>query len=241
MVVKTKKKSSAAAKRLPPRQLSGSADQTRQRVIARTAKLIAQGRVAQLTIRALARECGTSPMTLYNHFGSRGNLVSIAIAQTFGAFFELKPETEPASGDAIEELHELIASLVHAIEKKRSISQALLTGYFSADAEVHAGDVLFSMLHKRLLLVTERMLADQVVAAWADPKIVASEIGIRVLSAWMHWTHEEEDHRALRQAMLFSVMSFVLGLAQPKYSSRLSPLVIDAMLTKTAAGTGSAG
>ncbi len=94
---------SAAAPR--PRARKGEGERLRDEILAATERLLIRtGDQEAVSIRAIARDVGVTPPSIYLHFADKAELIFAVCAQHFGALDQAIETAAAVASDALEEL-----------------------------------------------------------------------------------------------------------------------------------------
>src|SRR4051794_39289443 len=108
-----------------PRRRSKRSDETREKIMAAVRKLLAEGKFHDATVDEVAKRAGIARATLYQHFGSRLDLVD-AICDTFDAnpaLLEIRKVVELPDPDAA--LTDTIANTVRFWSSEHAVLEQL--------------------------------------------------------------------------------------------------------------------
>ena len=114
---------------------------TRQRIVDESRRVLRSGTLLDLTVQGIAQETGLSRVTIYQHFPTIQDILSVLSSETIGSIFAHLPEVAATERSYLEEFvslvidvftgdSQLIRNLVLATEMGNS-----MTGWFKADLE----------------------------------------------------------------------------------------------------------
>ena len=114
---------------------------TRTRILDESRRVLRSGTLLDLTVQGLARELDLSRVTIYQHFPTIQDILSVLSSETIGSIFDHLPEVPATERSYLEEFvslvidmfvsdSQLVRNLVLATEMGNSV-----TGWFKADLE----------------------------------------------------------------------------------------------------------
>ena len=121
---------------------------TRQRIVDESRRVLRSGTLLDLTVQGLAQETGLSRVTIYQHFPTIQDILSVLSSETIGSIFAHLPEVAPTERSYLEEFvsrmldlfisdSHLVRNLVLATVLGDSVS-----GLFKGDMEALLVDLL---------------------------------------------------------------------------------------------------
>ena len=112
----------------------------RRRILSEARRLIARGQSDGFSVRELSVKAGVAPNTLYNAFGSKDNIIALAISQYFEDFYATLEFPRPA--DSIAGVMERdMTTTIRNLSIPHYV-RAVASLYFSNSANVPLRDVL---------------------------------------------------------------------------------------------------
>jgi AcrR family transcriptional regulator len=127
----------------PPIYKSDVMFERRQRVLREARKIIAEDGLADFSVRRLCALADIAPRTLYNAFGSKANVIALAVRQYFTEFSERAHHRfDPAT---LEGVLEMLIKIHSRNVQARSYTSALMSVYHSGSADSSLRDLLRSL------------------------------------------------------------------------------------------------
>ncbi len=197
-------------------------------LIAARGLIVDQG-VAGLNMRALAEAAELSVATLYNHFGSKEELLQALLDQSFDTLNAASVEVKAA--DAIARAQEVVRMACGQFTADADFYRQLLRGLQSAEQGARPSSAVL-----RIWALAETVVADAVAEKAINPSINQRLIAQQILSTYSSalrlWTIGRIDDRVFEaQAMLgvdLALMAYATPAAHKKltaHAQKLEPII----------------
>ncbi|HYE50260.1 MAG TPA: TetR/AcrR family transcriptional regulator [Azospirillaceae bacterium] len=146
----------------------------RRRILDETRKLIAEKGLAAFSMDEICKRADVSKRTLYNAFQTKERMIAMAIHEYFDRYISRLPyTTEPGT------LHRNIERMVFVVQRNRQIRNyisAIMSIYFSLDADGDIWRTMHSMAVTPNLQWIEALHAKRQLQPWVEPKRLADDI-----------------------------------------------------------------
>ena len=146
----------------------------RRRILDETRKLIAEKGLTHFSMDEICKRADVSKRTLYNAFQTKERMIAMAIHEYFERYISRLPYTHPAGT-----LQRNIERMVFVIQRNRQIRNyisAIMSLYFSLDADSDIWSTMHSMAVGPNLQWIEVLRAKRQLQPWIDPKQLADDI-----------------------------------------------------------------
>ncbi len=199
-------------------------EERRQRILEAARDLIAERGYDGVTMRDLAERSLVSVPTLYALFGSKNELLYVAVESYFGDLVGMVEFAESDTG--LPRIISLVETLSRETPRHAAYSRSLVT--FMRDGSETTGglnDVVAGRLSHELLAALEEMKGKRQLAQWADPRPLAERLAGQISIATFAWALYQVSDEALRGTMLYGTAVTLLGLARGRAASDTEALV----------------
>jgi len=207
--------------------LSKSNSDRLDRILDAASRRLERDGLEGLTMRNLAQDSGVSPVTLYNRFGSKDNIVSLVVMNSFDRNIDFNQRSVAQSESPFDHLLTLIALLEHELRDKRAFSQALMALYFKHDNDRELPELMYQMLCKRVLTSVGDLRLVNGLVDWTPLEKLATELSDRILGTAIKWAQKAITDKDLLPSMQFSVLSALHVFAAPPVQERIGAFLRD--------------
>ena len=187
----------------------------RQRILDAARSLIAKGGMAQLTMRAVAREAGLSVTTLYNLIGSREKIVAAIVGGAIDRMDAVLRREAPLD-DPLERCRAIVTvSIAYTIE-----NEALFRPLALSLAEVVSGPApgerrISNRASGMQSLAIREAIAQGLLLDRLDPDVLGAQIYHVWEGAFLQWGRGLLDESGFRARALYGLYVTLLGVASP--------------------------
>lgn len=195
------------------------------RIIETARHQLATAGIDGLTMRSLAAESQVSPVTLYNRFGSKDNIVLLVIVENFKKYVDSNRPPSSATANPLDNLLELLRAERGTLKAQPEMSKALVTMYFKPDTKRKLSSHLLGMLRDRFTPILEDMQKSRLLAAPFDLELLSLDIADRFLAVAMKWFQEEFKEKELYDRICFSVLLALGGNSTGPQLKRIHSLL----------------
>ena len=195
------------------------------RILAAAARRLEQDGIDGLTMRNLAQDSGVSPVTLYNRFGSKDNIISLVVINSFDRNIDLTQRSVDHSTSPFDHLLVLLGLLEHELRDKKGFSQALMVLLFKHDNDRELPNTVYSMLRTRVFSSIRDMHLIGELQGWAPVEPIATEITDRILGTAMKWTQRTLTDKDLLSSLRFSVLTTLHAFMAPRLQKQIDNLL----------------
>jgi AcrR family transcriptional regulator len=196
-------------------------EERRRRILEAARGLIAERGYDAVTMRDLAERGLVSVPTLYALFGSKNELLSVAVESYFADLVGMVEVVESESG-----LPPLVETLSRETPRHAAYSRSLVT--FMRDASEMTGglnDLVAGRLSRELTGALEEMRENRQLVQWANPRPLAERLAGQISITTFAWALHQISDEELRGTMLYGTAVTLLGLARGGAAKELEALV----------------
>lgn len=150
---------------------------TRARLLAATAQVVAEGGVAGATSRDIAAAAGTNLASITYHFGSKDALVAAALVAEVERLVEPALAALEGDGEPSTRMLDAVGALLEAFDASRHQAPAYLEALVASTRSGEAGDeahALIGRLRERLRAVIVDLQESEVIPPWIAPEAMAA-------------------------------------------------------------------
>lgn len=184
----------------------------RRRILKEARRLIGQGHADGFSMRALCDRSGVAVNTLYNAFGSKENIIALAITQYFEDFhrsvtFDFAADTLPGV------IEREIATTVRNLAIPEYV-RAVTTLFFSATARPPVRSALINIAIRPYQPWFDHLRAARKLERGVAPERIAANLSALLYAQVQEWRIGEFDEAAFVGARLDAVLSYISGITR---------------------------
>lgn len=181
----------------------------RRRILEETRKVIAEKGVANLSMNEIGVRAGVVKRTLYNAFQTRERMIAAAIQEYFDEYISKIPYTS-TPGSLMHNVERMV-SVVQRNRKIRNYIRAIMSLYFSQEADGDIWEAMHEMATKSnlkwfLLLSSKRQLQP-----WVNPSQLADDVVRLEYSTINAWAQGRLSDEEIIPRLLQSYLTLVAG------------------------------
>lgn len=166
----------------------------RRRILDETRRMIAERGLSDFSMDEIGQRAGVAKRTLYNAFQTKERMIAIAIHEYFERYLAHIPFSGPI-GSVQRNVERLIFMIQRDLQVRNYVS-AIVSIYFSADAESDIWKTMHSMSVEPNLQWILPLKAKRQLQPWVDPERLADDL-VRVAYATLNdWRRKriEDEH-----------------------------------------------
>ncbi|MDB5969688.1 MAG: regulatory protein TetR [Hydrocarboniphaga sp.] len=185
-----------------------------ERILETTKRLLSEVGSQKMTIRSLAAASGVAPATLYNRFGGKEALISMAVIDHYERNVLHGFIQHDGSGSPIENFIHGLKLLTRTCHDNRSFTSTLVGLYFKLDNDRHMPESMYGALYKTWLLLIEQMRQQDSLKKWVSAEAIAAEMCERAFAVILKWARQEIADKTLFDRLVFGTLSILLGASR---------------------------
>ena len=166
----------------------------RRRILEETRKMIAEHGLAGFSMDEICKRAGVAKRTLYNAYQTKERMIALAIHEYFEKYVSHIPYTTP-----IGSLQRNVERIVFVIQRNRQLRNyisALMSIYFSPDADSDIWETMHSMAVQANLQWITALKAKKQIQPWIDVNCLADDIvrtEYAIINDWCRGRIEDEQ------------------------------------------------
>ncbi|SCW53217.1 transcriptional regulator, TetR family [Sphingobium faniae] len=207
------------------RYASATMLERRKRILAVTRELVAEQGIDGFSINALCRRAEVAKQTLYNAFGTKGELIAAAILDYFEDY-----ESHIPYRSATGTLNRLIERMVAIGTRNLAIPNYIkaITGfYFSASANPELRATLHDIFSGIQAPYVESLVASSSLHPWVEGgRLIDSLDEQRMLTA-AKWARGDISDEHFVDSLVMGVLTILLGVSRGKERENILAVVTD--------------
>lgn len=146
----------------------------RRRILEETRKLIAERGLSGFSMDEICKRAGVAKRTLYNAFQTKERMIAIAIHEYFDRYISRIPYTAPPG--TMQASIERMAFVIQRNRQIRNYINAIMSVYFSPDADQAIWSTMHSMAVESNLQWIQALKAKRQLQPWVDPARLADDV-----------------------------------------------------------------
>lgn len=146
----------------------------RRRILEETRKMIAEHGLAGFSMDEICKRAGVAKRTLYNAYQTKERMIALAIHEYFEKYVSHIPYTTPVGS-----LQRNVERIVFVIQRNRQLRNyisALMSIYFSSEADSDIWNTMHSMAVQANLQWINALKAKRQLQPWIDTQALADDI-----------------------------------------------------------------
>lgn len=197
----------------------------RRRILTEASKLIGRGHADGFSVRELCERAGVAPNTLYNAFGSKENVIALAISQYFEDFHRnVTFRHDPHSFEGV--LEREFATIVRNLSIPAYV-RAVAALYFSPSSPSSLRAALVSIAGRPYLPWLGELRASRQLERNVDLDRVAINLAALSYAHVQEWQVEGLDEAAYVATRMDAVLCYLGGIARGEARKAVRALHID--------------
>lgn len=197
----------------------------RRRILNEARRLIGQGHPEGFNIRELCVKARVAPNTLYNAFGSKENVIALAVLQYFEEFHQtIGFEHEPETFDGMVERE--MATSVRNLSIPHYV-RAVTALYFSASSHSALRQALVSIGGRPYLPWLAALRISRKLETGVDLNRVAANLSAMLYAQVHEWRIGELDDDALIATRMDAVLCYLAGIVKGSARGAVRSLYAD--------------
>jgi AcrR family transcriptional regulator len=201
----------------------------RKRILDETRKLIVEKGFAQFNMNEICERAEVSKRTLYNAFQTKERMAAIAISEYFGRYIATLPYQHPVG--SIQRNIERLVFVIHRNRQIRNYIMAIMSIYFSPDAENDIRQTMHAMAVGPNLQWIEPLHKKGQLQPWIEPRRLADDMVRLSYTIIFDWCRGNIADDRIVHHLVASCLNFMLGATRGAARRE-----IEAMLTNFAIG-----
>jgi len=166
----------------------------RRRILEETRKMIAERGLAGFSMDEIGKRAGVAKRTLYNAYQTKERMIAIAIHEYFERYLTHIPYTGPVG--SLQRNVERMVFVVNRNRQLRNYISALMSIYFSVEADSDIWTTMHSMAVESNLQWINSMKAKRQLQPWVDPQQLADDVvrlEYSIINDWSRGNIDDDD------------------------------------------------
>lgn len=196
-----------------------------ERVIETTKRLITEVGAERITIRGLAAASGVAPNTLYNNFGSKEQLIVLALFDHYernigGDFVAHRNEQS-----SLENFLYVLKLLVRTCERHPGFARTMVGIYFKIGDNRQIMETMYGTIYSTWLPLLIEMQEQGGLCDWTSVEVLNDEMCQRAFASLLKWARDEVSLSALYDHAAFGVLSILVGASSGKQAQEIQQML----------------
>lgn len=210
-----------------------------ERILKTTLRLIGEVGADRMTMRDIAAASQVSAATLYNRFGTKDNLVTLAVIDYFERSIHLVIAAHATGKTPLQKTVYGLNVLAEEILDAQKFAHALIGTYFKLDNDRQMPDHLLAAVRGTWRPAIDEMKKNRALRDWVSVPLLVEEISDRILAVIMRWAQQAFPVDGLGDRLVLSVVSDLLAVSRGKQAVEAEKILFN--LTPKAARSSRAG
>lgn len=181
------------------------------RILETTKRLLGEIGAEQMTIRGLAAESKVAPATLYNRFGGKDKLISLAVIDHYERNVRTGFLKHEGSGSPLENFCYGLKLLAKTCQENPAFARTVVSMYFKVGNHVEMPKAMYGALYDTWLLLLQDMRSQGSLRDWVSLEALSAELCERTFAVVLKWAKDEIPDKTLLDRMVFSALCILLG------------------------------
>lgn len=196
-----------------------------ERILATTLRLIGEVGADRMTMRDIAAASQVSAATLYNRFGTKDNLVSLAVVEEFERSIRSVIAAHAMDKTPLGRIVYGLEVLADDILRSQMFAHAMIASFFKLDNDRQMPDQLLAAIRATWRPAIEEMKKKRALRDWASIPLLVEEISDRTLAVIMRWAQQAFPRVELSHRMVIAVVSDILAASRGKQASEAEAIL----------------
>lgn len=196
-----------------------------ERILEATKRLLGELGAERMTMRDVAAASEVAEGTLYNRFGGKDDLITVAVVDYFERSVQSIVEHRH-SKSPVQKFVYGMSVVTKAILQAKPFARALMRTYFRVDNRLEMTDRLTQSVYSTWLPVIQEMQAQQLLRDWVSPPLLCSEICERLFGVVLKWAQGGFPDKELHDRCTLSVLLQVLAASRGSQVKEIETIMI---------------
>lgn len=205
--------------------LTGAQTARMERILATTKRMLSEVGPESMTIRDLAAASNVAPATLYKRFGGKDALIAVAVIDHYEQTILKYFEDDRGSGSPVDRVVYGLELFDQEIQHSPALAQALMSAHFRIGNDRLMSDKLYGIAYKTWLSLLEEMRQRKSLRDWVSLPHLCAEMCDREFAVVMKWCQGTIPHDFLRNALVFGMLSVLLGASKGQQASQIEQML----------------
>lgn len=183
------------------------------RILAATEQLLRERGAEGMTMRDVAAASQVAEGTLYNRFGGKDGLITIAALDYFDRRVQSLLKRHPTKSP-VQKIEYTVKAGTNAILEAPPLARALMQAYYRVDDKPHIRGHLTQTVYNTVLPITQEMQTLRYLRSWAPASLLCSELCERIFGVTLRWAQGQVPDKSLHDHMVTSMLIVVAGASR---------------------------
>ena len=174
-----------------------------------------------MTMRDLAAASGVAPGTLYNRFGSKDQVVSMAVLDHFETVIRSRLTDYADAKTPLDKMMAILELIAGDCIRGPTFARALMSTYFKVGSEERILAPLYQALYDSWLPLIEQMHQANLLKPWALPRMLCVEMCDREFGVVMKWAQGDVPDGDFQERSSFAVLLVLQGASQGRQAKAI--------------------
>ena len=195
------------------------------RILSTAQQLLGEVGVEQMTMRALAVASGVSAATLYNRFGTKDGVVTLAVLDHYEREIRRVIRSNAHLGTPVAQLVASIRVIVADCLRRPGFAAALMSAYFKIGNEREMPTRLYETQMQSWLPLLQAMHEQGSLQSWASIPLLAEELSDRMFGVVMKWVQGMIPDAAFADRAVITVLLPLAAGSQAAQATELAAVI----------------
>ena len=195
------------------------------RILSTAQQLLGEVGVEQMTMRALAVASGVSAATLYNRFGTKDGVVTLAVLDHYEREIRRVIRSNTHLGTPVAQLVASIRVIVADCLRRPGFAAALMSAYFKIGNEREMPTRLYETQMQSWLPLLQAMHEQGSLQSWASIPLLGEELSDRMFGVVMKWVQGMIPDTAFADRAVITVLLPLAAGSQAAQAAELATIV----------------
>ncbi len=214
----------------PNRKTPSTAQALRHaRILDQTKRLMSQVGADRMTVRDLAIASAVAPGTIYNRFGSKDQVISLAVIDHFEKVIRSRLNNYAGAKSPLDKIVLGLDLIASDCLKGPAFASAMMSAYFKVGVQRRMLGSLYQALYDIWLPVLLEMQQGKLLRPWVLAAALCVEICDREFGVVVKWVQGDMPQADLRERSRFAVLSILLGASRGRQATQIEALLQDTL------------
>ena len=196
------------------------------RILDATRQLLTTVGADRMTMRDIAAAGGVSAATLYNRFGTKDKLITLAVVDYFERSIHAVINAHATAGTPLQKIVYGLQVLTDEILRSRMFAHALMGAFFKLDSDRQMPEQLLAAVHGTSQPIIEEMQKQRFLCDWTSVTQLVEETSDRIFSVVMRWAQQGFPDAELSNRLIFSSVTVLMAASRGKQAAEAEQILI---------------
>lgn len=195
------------------------------KILEETKRLMGEIGADQMTVRDLAAASGVAPGTIFNRFGSKDQVISMAVLDHFETVIRVRINNYESVKTPLEKLMLGLNLIATAAMNTPAFTSAMMSAYFKVHTDQRKLQSLYQALYDTWFPIVLEMQEANLLRPWVLVTALCSDLCDREFGVVMKWVQGDISTSHFKDRTRYSVLCILLGASRGRQATAIEQLL----------------